>query len=142
MPDECTVRMWAVSDREGFYTQYTRAREAQMDAMAEDLLEIADDARNDWMERHGEDDAGWMVNGEHVARARLRLDTRKWLMSKIAPKRFGDRTHHEMTGRDGGPIQTQDLTHYTDERLAALAALLRQDSDAGGSEGGDPAPGD
>lgn len=124
MPAESTVRTWAVANHQGFHAQYTRAREAQMDALAEDLIEIADEKDAD------------------TNRARLRVDTRKWLMSKIAPKRFGDRTHHELTGRDGGPIQTQDLTHYSDERLAALAALLGQDSDTGGGESGDPSQGD
>jgi hypothetical protein len=118
MPGESTVRAWAAANQHGFHAQYTRAREAQMDALAEDLIEIADDKEED------------------PQRARLRVDTRKWLMSKIAPKRFGDRTQHELTGRNGGPIQTQDLTHYSDERLAALAALLGADPDAGGDSGG------
>lgn len=124
MPNEATVRTWAVANQSGFHTQYTRARQAQMDALAEDILEIADDKEED------------------PQRARLRVDTRKWLMSKIAPKRFGDRTQHELTGRDGGPIQTQDLTHYSDERLAALAAIIGADSDSGGDQGGAEASGD
>jgi alkylated DNA nucleotide flippase Atl1 len=124
MPAESTVRTWAVANHQGFHAQYTRAREAQMDALAEDLIEIADEKDAD------------------TQRARLRVDTRKWLMSKIAPKRFGDRTHHELTGRDGGPIKTQDLSRLTDEQLSALNAILGTVADAGGSEGGDPPQGD
>lgn len=108
MPHESTVRLWATDDREGFSTQYTRARQAQMDALAEDILEIADG-----------DDAD-------VNRARLRVDTRKWLMSKIAPKRFGERLFNEHSGPDGGPIETKaklDLSELTDEQLAAYRII-------------------
>lgn len=105
MPAESTVRLWATEDRNGFSAQYTRAREAQMDALAEDLLEIADD-----------DDAD-------VNRARLRVDTRKWLMSKIAPKRFGDRKTHEVSGPNGGAVRV-NVSGMSDEQLAALESAL------------------
>lgn len=91
MPPESTVRLWVQDDREGFAAHYTRAREIGYHAMAEDLLEIADDARNDWMLRRGEGDAGYEANGEHIQRSRLRLDTRKWLLSKALPKVYGDK---------------------------------------------------
>jgi hypothetical protein len=89
MPPESTVRTWAIDDREGFAAQYARAREAQMDALAEELIDIADDV--------GKTD-------EDVQRSRLRVDTRKWLMSKIAPKRYGDKITNEITGKDGEPL--------------------------------------
>lgn len=79
MPAESTVRGWALDDREGFSAQYTRARELQMDALGEDVLEISD-------------------NDGDPQRDRLRVDTRKWLMSKIAPKRFGDKIQQEHSG--------------------------------------------
>jgi len=91
MPPESTVRQWAVDDQQGFSAQYARAREVGYHAMADELLEIADDGSNDWMERKGEEDTGWAVNGEHVQRSRLRLDTRKWMLSKALPKIYGDR---------------------------------------------------
>lgn len=124
MPAESTVRLWAVSDRAGFYAQYARARASQMEAMAEDIIDIADD------------------KDEDPQRARLRVDTRKWLMSKIAPKVYGDRTRHELTGADGGAIKTQDLSRLSDEQLAALNAILGTVADAGGGESGDPPQGD
>ena len=64
IPDELTVRLWALDDREGFATQYARAREVQYLAIADELLEIADDGRNDWMQRRGNDErGGWEFNG-------------------------------------------------------------------------------
>lgn len=98
MPDESTVRDWAICDRDGFSPQYAKARDCGLDAMADELLEIADDASNDWMENHNPDNPGWVANQEHIARSRLRLDTRKWLMSKMAPKRYGDRIEQHLTG--------------------------------------------
>jgi hypothetical protein len=96
-PAESTVRLWALEDRDGFSAQYARAREIGYQTMADELLEISDDGRNDWMERNGEDDRGWVANGEHMGRSRLRVDTRKWLLSKALPKLYGEKvtTTHE-----------------------------------------------
>lgn len=92
MPASSTVFVW-LQVHPSFTEQYTRAREAQADALADDILEIADDARNDWMERRkgdGEAVTGWEYNGEHVNRSRLRVDARKWIASKLKPKKYGE----------------------------------------------------
>lgn len=104
MPAESTVRGWVVADVQGFSAQYARAREAQADHMAEEILEIADDGTNDWMERKastggGRSDAAGeaeevVPNHEHINRSKLRVDARKWLMSKMAPKKYGDKITH------------------------------------------------
>lgn len=108
MPPESTVRNWAIEDREGFSAQYARAREAQVDRWAEEILEISDDGSNDWMERQNKDGSTFqVVDHEHIARSKLRADTRKWLMSKIAPKKYGDKVMNEHSGPDGGPIKTE-----------------------------------
>lgn len=102
MPPESTVRLWALDDRGGFAAQYARAREIGYHAMADELIEIADDGQNDWMTRNGEDAEGWQANGEVLQRSRLRVDTRKWMLSKALPKIYGDKIAH--TGEDGGAI--------------------------------------
>lgn len=116
MPNKATVFRW-LREKEGFSDQYARAKEESADALFEELLEIADDGTNDWMEKHGQDGEliGYQLNGEHVQRSRLRLDTRKWALSKLKPKKYGDRveTHHT------GAIGVSDLT---DEQLARIAA--------------------
>jgi hypothetical protein len=107
MPDRQTVTNWLIKD-ETFFGQYTRAREAQADCLVDEILEISDDGRNDWMERRSEAEkgagveSGWVLNGEHVQRSRLRVDTRKWFASKVFPKRYGDKVEH--SGPEGGPI--------------------------------------
>jgi hypothetical protein len=102
MPHEAAVRRWALDDVQGFSSRYARAREIGYLAMADELLEVADDARNDWMERHDPENPGYVLNGEHVQRARLRADTRKWLLAKALPKIFGDKITQEHTGPNGG----------------------------------------
>lgn len=74
-----------------FSEQYTRAKQEAADAMAEDILDIADDGHNDWMERNYGEDTVWVTNGEALQRSKLRVDTRKFLMAKMKPKVYGDK---------------------------------------------------
>lgn len=93
-------------DVAGFSAQYARARDIGLDAMADEILEISDDGTNDWMEKEGRDGTThYVVNGEAMGRSRLRVDTRKWLLSKIAPKRYGDSL--TLTGAEGGPLKVE-----------------------------------
>jgi hypothetical protein len=92
MPDERTVRDWAHSREHPFYPQYTEARELGYQAMAEEILEISDGQSED----------------ADAARDRLRLDTRRWLLSKCLPKIYGEKGSLELTGKDGEPIEIND----------------------------------
>jgi len=68
--------------------QYARAREAQADKLAEDILAIADDGTSDvYLDADGNE----RTNQDVIARSRLRVDARKWLASKMAPKKYGDK---------------------------------------------------
>ncbi|WP_375764222.1 terminase small subunit protein [Bradyrhizobium sp. Pha-3] len=92
LPSESTVRTWAMDNREGFGDRYKTAREIGYHAMADEVLELADDGRNDWIEQQGEGDQKiYKLNGEHVQRSRLRFDARRWLLSKALPKIYGDK---------------------------------------------------
>lgn len=90
MPDKSTVFRW-LSKHETFRDQYARAQEDRTAAMAEDILEIADQY----------DNAQDKVDVEHIQRAKLRIDARKWLMSKMAPKRYGDKQEIDHRSSDG-----------------------------------------
>ena len=101
MPSRPTVHKWVTEDTEGFAAKYAHAREAGCDVMAEQLMEIADDGRNDFMAAQAnEDGEGGAVkfDAEHVQRSKLRVDARKWYLSKIAPKRYGDKQQVEHSG--------------------------------------------
>ncbi len=97
------ITEWVRADP-AFAALYARAKEVQADHFADEIIKIADDGVNDWMKRELE--SGVIVevpDHEHINRSRLRVDTRKWLMSKMAPKRYGDKLLH--TGPEGdGPV--------------------------------------
>src|SRR5687768_13754523 len=110
MPAHSTVRGWVIDDREGFAAQYARARELQAEHWADEIIEISDDGTNDWVERKRKDGTvETALDNEHVNRSRLRVDSRKWLLSKLLPKKYGERVTQEISGPEGGPIPVDDL---------------------------------
>lgn len=125
MPSKSMVFRWLAAHDE-FRDQYARAREAQADALADEMLDIADDGRNDWMEAKDKDGAvmGWRENGESLRRSQIRLDARKWLASKLKPKKYGDR---QLLGSDpDNPLpaaQIIDLSKVSDEGLKVLREI-------------------
>lgn len=108
MPSQDSFYKW-VREKDGLAERYAHAREAQADAIFDDILSIADEGKNDWMERSGEDNEGWQLNGEHMQRSKLRIDARKWMASKLAPKKYGDKIQH--TGDGGGPLQIERVRY-------------------------------
>lgn len=92
MPARSTVMLWVADDREGFSDRYAKACQARAHYWADELLDIADDGSNDWMERTDAEGnhIGYSLNGEAVSRSKLRVDSRKWLLSKMLPK-FADK---------------------------------------------------
>lgn len=112
MPSCVTIFAW-MRKHPDFLKQYGMAKAEAADAMVEEMLDIADDGTNDWMEIHDKEGecVGYKVNGEHVQRSRLRVDTRKWIASKLKPKKYGEKV---------------DVNHgiEADNPLAALMAQL------------------
>jgi hypothetical protein len=77
-----------------FSTPYARAMEMRADKLAEDILTIADDGRND---TYTDSDGNIRTDHDAIARSRLRVDARKWLASKLFPKRYGERVAVDQT---------------------------------------------
>lgn len=98
MPDKSSIFRW-LGKHDEFRDQYARAKEEQTELYADELVEIADDISNDVS---GELQ---MPNSVAVQRARLRVDTRKWILSKLLAKKYGDKLDMNLSGKDGGPIQ-------------------------------------
>ena len=98
-PATTTVLRW-LRDNEPFRIQYAYARDLQADAIFDEMLEIADDGNNDWMEKLSKDgqSVGWVLNGEAVQRSKLRIDSRKWIASKLNPKKYGDKVETQHSG--------------------------------------------
>lgn len=110
MPVPATVFKW-MRDNEDFLKLYARATEERTEALSEELLDIADDSTNDWMTLNDRD----VPDHENIQRSRLRVDTRKWLMSKMKPKKYGDKL---------------DLTSGGEKLPTPLLAILPKDEPA------------
>lgn len=91
MPAISTFFKW-LREHEDFSKQYAHAKQEAADAMAEDILDIADDGTNDWVERERKDGSTYVaLDHEAIQRSKLRVDTRKFLMAKMKPKVYGDK---------------------------------------------------
>ena len=120
MPSERAVFLW-LAKHEDFVQQYARAREAQADALFDEALDIADNPQIG-IKTVTKATGVEVTEADMIDHRRLRVDTRKWLVGKLSPKKYGDKTQLEHFGKDGGPIQ---VAEYTDEqRVKALANLI------------------
>ena len=85
MPTERTVYNW-LDKNENFFRDYERARERQAERWAAEIVELADSVL-------GERDSSPAVHA-----ARLAVDARKWVVSRLLPKKYGDRVGVESSG--------------------------------------------
>jgi hypothetical protein len=104
MPSRRAVFTWLMR-HDDFASRYARARELQADLLFDEILEIADDTSKDFVETTiGEGITVRRADHEHINRSRLRVDTRKWMAAKLAPKKYGERVTQEISGLDGAPL--------------------------------------
>lgn len=101
-PDVTTFYKWLRDDEEKA-KQYARACEIRAENIFDDMLNIADDTSKDIKV-----DKDWneQVNQDNIQRARLKVETRKWVLGKLNPKKFGDKL--DMTS-DGEKLWTYML---------------------------------
>ncbi|MES2397933.1 MAG: terminase small subunit protein [Bacteroidota bacterium] len=102
MPHHATVMRWlATPENKEFCDNYTRAREDQADFLADEIIQISDDATNDFMTVTKGEVQYEIENKEWTSRSKLRVDARKWKASKLAPKKYGDKVQTEHSGAIG-----------------------------------------
>lgn len=95
MPCRSVVIDWTNADAE-LSLRFARARDEGYDTIAQNALEIADRADRDWEPVMSDGVCvGIKVDGEHVSRAKLMVETRLKLLAKWDPKRYGDRVTHQ-----------------------------------------------
>lgn len=109
MPARSTVMRWLFKNKE-FSDRYALAREAQADFFFEEILEISDGAEGDALLDADGNPTG-KVNHENINRSRLRVDTRKWVIARLAPKKYGDRVEFDGENNNwtvnGIPVKTK-----------------------------------
>lgn len=124
MPSISTF-MKCLRDNPSYADSYAKAIQMRADAMFEEILDIADDGSNDFMLRNAEDPTSVVLNGEHVQRSRLRVDSRKWALARMNSKKYGDK--HYVGGMEDAPIKVQntiDVSNMTMEELDLLEKVL------------------
>ena len=115
-PDDRTIRDWVAEDRDGISPRYAHARDRCVMAWAEETIEIADDARNDFMERVKADGSvETALDREHIQRSVARISARQWMASRLLPKTFGDKTTVDLNAKI-------DVNQMSDADLIAIAA--------------------
>ena len=109
-PPARTIRDW-IAESEEFSALYARAKLLQADFLAEQIVEISDDSSEDELFVGGDDESGAgakrVQNSEFIARSRLRVDARKWVASKLAPKKYGDKIEQTLQNPDGTGLTIQ-----------------------------------
>jgi hypothetical protein len=109
MPPAPTVRGWVVDDRHGFAERYARAFDMGMDEIADEILAISDEV--EVIAQHEGKEVQMKMDTAAVARNRLRVDARKWLLAKRAANRYGDKQQVEHSGK----ISLESLVAGDDE---------------------------
>lgn len=127
MPHPASIYRWLRSEPE-FCELYAQARERQADKYFDEITSIADDSRND---TQVDEDGNIIVNHDYINRARLRVDARKWVAARLAPKKYGDR--QEVVGANGTaliPDQTAPARDIAKAIMAILADAVRPQIEA------------
>lgn len=93
MPSRYTFFEWLHND-EDKTNQYARACELRAESIFEDILEIADESSGDKKYT----DTGEVIDSEFVARSKVKIDARKWMLGKMQPKKYGEKIQQEISG--------------------------------------------
>ena len=115
-PSRYAIFRW-LANNEKFRNQYAQAREMQQELRYDEIFEIADDSEFDYIET----EHGPKLNSEHVhIRSRLRIDTRKWVMERMAAKKYGAKQVLDHQSTDG----SMSPKAYTPEQYKAAETSI------------------
>jgi hypothetical protein len=129
MPSRSRIQKELV-ENSAFAAQYARARELMYAGWADEILEIADDGTTDYITKVGRNGHEYeAVDQEHIQRSRLRVDSRKWLLSKLLPKQFGDKVEHDHGGEVTHKVDITGLSER--EKMRRFALFMLEDQAAG-----------
>ncbi|HAW7813118.1 TPA: DNA-binding protein [Escherichia coli] len=96
MPNRSTILKW-FRDVPEFSTMYARAKDIGFEVLADEILDIADNEDN--------------VDKDKCRRSQLMIDTRKWLLAKLQPRKYGERVTQEIVGnKEEAPVQIAEVS--------------------------------
>ncbi len=132
VPKPATLYKWMEQD-EVFSREFAHARKTGYDMIAMDMLRIADTPVDEYIrEMTEESSTNGSMTREKITKKdatqhrKMQIDTRKWLLGKWDPKRYGDVLKAQVTGKDDGPIQSETNVNVDDEALARKLAFILQ----------------
>lgn len=118
MPDKSTVFRWLFKHEE-FRDKYAHAREHQAEAMFEEMLSVAYDGSKDWITKIGRSGVEYeAVNHEALNRSRLIVDTIKWCLARMSPRKYGEKLTQDID------LTSRADTLTDDQRKARVATLM------------------
>ena len=106
LPTYAAIKEWLQQEPE-LVAQYARAKEDQADLVFEEILQIADTPQIGVKTKIDDTGKSEETRGDMIEHRRLRVDARKWYLSKLAPKKYGDKVNLEHTGPDGGAVKVE-----------------------------------
>ena len=118
-PKKTTIFRW-LHEKKEFRDKYQHAREMQQEHYLDEIIEIADDGTNDYVTKEGKNGEYEAVDSEHIARSRLRVDTRKWVMERMAARKYAPRSQVDNISTDGSMSPT-----YSDEKYKAAQDKMK-----------------
>ena len=105
MPSSRTFFIWLDEDQEKV-KQYACACEDRHERIADEIIEISDAIENDVIiNAEGLE----ITNHNVIQRDRLRTDSRKWLLGKLSPKKYGDSSLLKIADNDGNSFKVNAI---------------------------------
>lgn len=129
MPSYPTVIRWSLSEDPKyavFQVMFDEAKKIMWMYHADQMLDVSDDSVNDYIERYNKftEEMERVVDPENIQRAKLRVDTRKWLLSKMLPHLYGDKVDVSIGGRNGKAIAVTTITMTAEEAERAYMDMI------------------
>lgn len=125
MPTWGTLARWR-REHEDFNRRYTIARQSCCELWADEIIEISDDATNDYVTRvNAKGHVRTVFDRESFERSRLRADNRKWVVSKLMRHVYGDKSEVELRTPDGINVKVEERNQLID----AIVRLVHPKTD-------------
>ena len=137
LPSPMTIRKWAFEDTDGFTDRYKEARREQMACWSEEVKDIADNQEIGHRIKSGPNGVE-VTEFDATEHRKLKIESRKWLLSKLDPSQYGDKVDLSLGGRNGSPVIPLAAVAMTaEEAERQYRQLINGDSSVGSDASSD-----